>query len=48
MMEDLMREVLEQIGEDIIHNDFDALEELLSFVPAEKLQGYLVEVKYRD
>ena len=47
-MEDLMYRVITQIKEDVINHDLDALEELLSFLPAEKLIRYLPEELNND
>jgi hypothetical protein len=40
--------VITQIKEDVINHDLDALEELLSFLPAEKLIRYLPEELNND
>jgi dihydroneopterin aldolase len=40
---DLYDEVINQIAMDISNSDFTAIEELLRFVPREKLIGYLPE-----
>ena len=40
---DLYDEVLNQIAQDISNSDFTAIEELLQFVPRDKLIAYLPE-----
>ena len=42
-MMDLIDKVIYQIQRDVENGDFDAVIELLSFLPADKLQGYLPE-----
>lgn len=43
MMNTLIEKVLDQIQQDILDGDLTAIEELLSFIPNDKLAGYLPE-----
>ena len=46
--QNLLRQVIEQIKEDIDDNYFESLEELLNFIPNENLLGYLQEEKSNE
>ena len=43
-MDALIDEVIQQILQDVGNNDFTAIAELLEFVPADKLAGFLPEL----
>jgi hypothetical protein len=43
MNEELMNKVLLQIEQDVANKDFTAIEELLQYVPADILKGFLPE-----
>ena len=46
--QNLLRQVIEQIKEDINDNYLESLEELLNFIPNENLLGYLQEEKSNE
>jgi hypothetical protein len=48
MDEQLIKEVIAQVKEDIELQDTEALEELLSSLPEERLRGYLPEKTYPE
>lgn len=47
-LEYLINAVIDQIEKDLHDKDFTALEELLAFVPEDKLRGYLPEVYFDE
>ena len=44
----LINAVIDQIQKDVHDGDFTALEELLAFVPKDKLQGFLPEGYFNE
>ena len=44
----LINSVIDQITKDVHDGDFTALEEMLAFVPKDKLKGFLPEAYYNE